>query len=177
MKLEQKILPPRLKFTADLECNDPRASSKFSCRVTIRGAFTVETQEEVYFNISAVSSMLHPASGIATVLTFRILCLIISYFTLQAFTAKMHWSILSIQWCLATHMLYHTHILFGQANFPSRISVHLLYLPHSTPQASQHGCMRRIYLSLAAICLRHSTTPNHFRHSSNFLFHYSRRAP
>ena len=49
-RLEQKTCPPRLLFTAE---SDGGGSKKFSCRVTIRGAVTAETRDEVFFNVRA----------------------------------------------------------------------------------------------------------------------------
>ena len=48
-RVKQRTCPPGLLFTA--ECSE-RARKRLSCKVTIKGATTVETDDEVFFNIS-----------------------------------------------------------------------------------------------------------------------------
>ena len=49
-RLKLRTCPPRLLFTAE---SGGGGSKKFSCKVTIRGAVTAETSDEVFFNIKA----------------------------------------------------------------------------------------------------------------------------
>lgn len=48
-RIKMKTCPPRIPFT--VECDG--ASRKLVSRITINGAKTMETEEEVFFNIRA----------------------------------------------------------------------------------------------------------------------------
>lgn len=49
-RIEQNTCPPRIVYSAECESGTSR---RFSCTVKLDGATTMETGEEVFFNISA----------------------------------------------------------------------------------------------------------------------------